>query len=108
MIRLPQLAMTALGAVALSSCGGSGGEKAKGEAVNSQILEGSASDAMIPYEKLRSEPPAAKIEEDTGQGDKSSGARKSSAGDTASPAPDAATATSPSPPEPADSPASED
>ena len=79
MISLPRIAVTALGAMALSSCGNSGEGAAEGEATNSRILEGSASDEMISYEKLRSEPPAAKIEESE-TGGKSSGQSGSAPG----------------------------
>jgi hypothetical protein len=69
MMSLPRLAVMVPAALALSACGGSGDSAAKGEAVNSRILEGSVSDEMIPYEKLRSEPPAAKIEADEAGGE---------------------------------------
>ncbi len=72
MISLLRIAVTALGALALSSCGDSADNASGGEAANSRILEGSTSDEMISYEKLRSEPPAAKIEESE-TGGKSSG-----------------------------------
>ncbi len=77
MISLSRLALTAIGATALSACGGSGDSQPDAEAVNSRILEGSVSDEMIPFEKLRSEPPAAKIEvdEDGGKGDGQGGPR---------------------------------
>lgn len=67
MIPLPRIAATFLGAAALAACGGSGDEAEGGEAENSRILEGSVSDEMIPYEKLRSEPPAARISEGEGK-----------------------------------------
>ena len=68
MTSLPRIAVIALGGLTLASCGGSGETAADGEAVNSRILEGSVSDEMIPFEKLRSEPPAAKIENDEAGG----------------------------------------
>ena len=68
MISLSRLAVIALSAMTLTSCGGSGDSQPNAEAVNSRILEGSVSDEMIPFEKLRSEPPAAKIEHDEAGG----------------------------------------
>ncbi|MBM3596551.1 MAG: hypothetical protein FJX31_12510 [Alphaproteobacteria bacterium] len=67
MISLPRLASTVFAALALAACGGAGDEATGGESENSRILEGSVSDEMIPFEKLRSEPPAAKIEAGEGK-----------------------------------------
>ncbi|MCB2047111.1 MAG: hypothetical protein KDE32_02655 [Novosphingobium sp.] len=79
MIVLPRIAIAALGVLALSACG-SEPEQATGPAESSKVLEGSTSDAMIPYETLRSEPPAAQIELDEAKGGSGS---SSSAGSTA-------------------------
>jgi hypothetical protein len=67
LIHLPRIVIAALGALALSACG-SEPEQATGPVAASKVLEGSTSDAMIPYERLRSEPPAAKIETDEADG----------------------------------------
>jgi len=68
MISLSRIAVIALSALTLASCGDSSESAADGQAVNSRILDGSVSDEMIPFEKLRSEPPAAKIEHDEAGG----------------------------------------
>lgn len=106
MISLPRLAAIALGGIALSACGGGSGDgPAGGKADNSRILEGSVSDEMIPYEKLRSEPPAAKIEENEGKGGKSPAASSSASVSPDTAEPDTATAPAP---EPVAQPATED
>lgn len=63
MIPLPRLLPLTVAALALSACG-SGSSDTGGQSSSSKLLEGSASDAMIPYEKLKSEAPPAKIEVD--------------------------------------------
>ena len=109
MISLPRLAAITFGSIALSACGGSGDGPAGGKTDNSRILEGSVSDEMIPYEKLRSEPPAARIVESDGKGGKAPGTA-TSAGTSPDPSPDTAepdTVTDPAP-EQAAQPATED
>lgn len=69
MISLLRTVVIITGATALSACGGSKESAGDSKAENSRILEGSISDEMIPYEKLRSEPPAAQIEEGESKGD---------------------------------------
>ncbi len=64
MIPLSRLAPLALAIMALAACGDS--SETGGQAAGSKILEGSISDSMIPYEKLRSEAPPAKIKTDEG------------------------------------------
>ena len=67
MIAMPRLVPLALAALSLAGCG-SGGSDTGGQPASSKVLEGSVSDAMIPYEKLRSEAPPAKIEAGDGEG----------------------------------------
>jgi hypothetical protein len=84
-----RIAVTMLGAMALSACGGPESGASNGGAENSRILEGSVSDEMIPYEKLRSEPPAARIEEDEDLSGKSTGPATPSASSPSASAPEA-------------------
>lgn len=107
MISLPRLAAITFGSIVLSACGGSGDGPAGGKTDNSRILEGSVSDEMIPYEKLRSEPPAAKIVESDGKGGKAPGAATST-GASPDPSPDTAEPAAAPAPEPAAQPATED
>ena len=107
MIPLPRIAATLGGALALAACGASGDTAEGGAAENSRILEGSVSDEMIPYEKLRSEPPAARVSEGeskgggSGGGGAGAGAPQASSGDAEDAAQEATA-------EPAQSPATED
>lgn len=91
MMSLPRLAFTAFGALAVSACGSSQDSAANGKAENSRILEGSVSDEMIPFEKLRSEPPPAKIVDGEGKG----GPGGSSAGSASRPSSEAASPAQP-------------
>lgn len=94
MMSLPRLAFTAFGALALSACGSSQDSAANGKAENSRILEGSVSDEMIPFEKLRSEPPPAKIVDGEGKGG-TGGPGGSSAGSASRPSSEAASPAQP-------------
>ena len=73
MISLLRTVVIVTGATALAACGSSKESAGDSKAENSRILEGSISDEMIPYEKLRSEPPAAQIEESESKGGNSAG-----------------------------------
>jgi hypothetical protein len=73
MISLLRTVVIVTGATALSACGGSKDTAGDRKAENSRILEGSISDEMIAYEKLRSEPPAAQIDEGESKGGNSAG-----------------------------------
>ena len=66
MIPLSRLASLALAPLALAACGSN--SDTGGQAASSKILEGSISDNMIPYEKLRSEAPLSRIEAGEGEG----------------------------------------
>ena len=80
MIPLPRLLPLAVAVLALSACG-SGNSDTGGQASGSKVLEGSIGDDMIPYEKLRSEAPPAKIEADE-NGPPQAGASTASAANT--------------------------
>ena len=67
-------AAAALGVLALAGCGDSADKGKKAAFENSEVLQGSISDDMIPYDTLRSEPPPAKIAvDDDGEGRTASG-----------------------------------
>jgi hypothetical protein len=99
MMSSSRLALILFGVASVSSCGGSGDAGAGGEAVNSRILEGSVSDEMVPYDTLRSEPPAAKIVDEDGKGSGASGSSGTGPGAISGPSDDATNAISPSPAE---------
>jgi hypothetical protein len=65
----------------LSACGEKGKDAAQGSA-GGEVLEGSISDAMLPLDTVRSQPPLA--QQSGAPGGKASGAGNASGGDSAS------------------------
>lgn len=83
------LIVAIIAALALSACGN---EKSAGKATaGGQILEGSASDAMLPLDSVRSQPPLAPRATDSGKAKDSAGpedaARDATSPETATSAP---------------------
>ena len=72
----PILRLICLGALALAGCQGET-KTPSGGGAQGEILPGSASDAMLPLDTVRSQPPLAPIEVASGKPGPSEGARRS-------------------------------
>ena len=93
MTRLPILAALAL---ALAGCGGKDARTDNNATAGGEVLPGSASDAMLPLDTVRSQAPAAPRVEGTGKpkaGDKAEASDAAPAVEAAEPAEPAAPAT---------------
>jgi hypothetical protein len=90
--------LIAAAALTLASCGKPGGSQGQSDAAVA-VLPGSASDAMIPYDTLRSQPPKAATEPD--QGGAIPGMRHAARPDTEAPDDAEAPAAAPEPSAPA-------
>ena len=86
--------------LALTACRGE--QKATGNTAGGEILPGSTSDAMLPLDTVRSQPPLAPKTESTGKPDKGRASGKPAASDASEPQPtnSAATVEAPAPPTP--------
>lgn len=77
--------------LALSACKGE--QKSSGNTAGGQILPGSTSDAMLPLDTVRSQPPLAPKTESTGKPEKGQSPGKTAASDAAGPEPTNSAAT---------------
>lgn len=85
--------------LALTACKGE--QKSAGNTAGGQILPGSTSDAMLPLDTVRSQPPLAPKTESTGTPDKARSASKPAASEAATPEPTNSAATVEAPAAPA-------
>jgi hypothetical protein len=99
MMRYRRLVVAAAFALALAGCGGGDKETAQGSA-GGEILPGSTSDAMLPLDTVRSQPPLAPKSE-ASPGAKSPAKREAGAGDDGPAEPAEAEVEAPAPAEPA-------
>ena len=91
MMRIDRRATLAMMVVALAACKGE--QKVTGSTPSGQILPGSASDAMLPLDTVRSQPPLAPRTEAAGRPGKDKPANKPAASDAPVPAPPSGAAT---------------
>lgn len=79
-------------ALALGACSGEAKKEAGAGNAAGQVLPGSTSDAMLPFDSVKSQAPLAPKAESTGKADAKSAGAKSAAAETAEPAAGAADA----------------